>query len=132
MSINDYILTIESIINSFVIVSSVNLNIDIKTTDIAFISGKIEFRNGSVLDFKEFIENTETGIEKYKYAYNYRSSTEFLFRYDNAPDPSAKGVITFPYHKHIQGGKITHAERVNLTDVLNEIEKIYTRGMGNQ
>ncbi|MBI4826769.1 MAG: hypothetical protein HY807_10190 [Nitrospirae bacterium] len=131
MSINDYIRNIESIINSFVIVSSFNLNIDIKTTDIAFISCKIEFRNGSILDFKEFIENTGTGIEKYKYAYNYRSSSEFFFRYDNAPDPSAKGVSTFPYHKHIQGGKIIDARQIDLSDVLAEIEKIYISEIGN-
>ena len=66
MSINDYIVQLESIIHSFSIVKSYNLNIDRKTEDIAFISGSIDFRDGSILDFKEFIESTETGVEKYK------------------------------------------------------------------
>ncbi|MBI4687111.1 MAG: hypothetical protein HY756_04935 [Nitrospirae bacterium] len=125
MSISEYILKIESVINSFVIVSSFNLNIDRKTTDIAFISGSVEFRNGAILDFKEFIENAETGIEKYKYAYNYRSSSEFLFRYDNAPDPSAKGIKTFPHHKHLKDRSIIEAKPAELSGVLKEIERIY-------
>ena len=56
MNINDYITKLESTINSSAIASAYNLTIDRKAADIAFISGKIEFRNGSILDFKEFIE----------------------------------------------------------------------------
>lgn len=125
MSINDYIFNLESLINSSAIVSSFNLNIDIKTTDIAFISGRIEFRNSSILDFKEFIESVKTGIEKYKYAYNFRKGSVNIFRYDNAPDPNAKRVRTFPYHKHLQGGKIVESRQMELKDILEEIEKIY-------
>ena len=90
MNINDYITRQESIINSCSLIASYNLNIDRKADEIAFISGFIEFRNGSILDFKEFIEKTDKGIGKYKYAYNYRKGSNNLFRYDNAPDPRAK------------------------------------------
>lgn len=124
MNINDYIAQIESIINSFSIVTSYNLNIDRKTEETVFISGRIDFRDGSMLDFKEFIEMTEIGIEKYKYGYNYRIGPEFLFRYDNALDPRAKGIKSFPHHKHIKREEIIESKQMDLSNVLEEIEKI--------
>lgn len=128
MSINEYIVQLESVINAFPMMSAYNLNIDRKTEDITFISGKIEFRNGSILDFKEFIENAGYGVEKYKYAYNYRILSDNIFRYDNAPDPNAKGHRTFPHHKHLKSGEIVESHQIELTDVLKEIEEILIRG----
>lgn len=129
MSINEYIKNLESIINSLTITASYNLNIDRKTADIAFISGSIEFRNGSTLDFKEFVEDTDYGIEKYKYAYNFRISSENIFRYDNAPDPHATEIKTFPHHKHLKSGKIIESHAVELTDVLEEIERMILKNL---
>ena len=125
MSISDYTAELESVINSSTIASSYNLNIDRKTADIALISGRIDFRDGTTLDFKEFIEGSEDTIEKYKYAYNYRTGSDSIFRYDNAPDPSAKGIKTFPHHKHLKGGAIVESRQVNLSDVISEIEGLY-------
>lgn len=125
MRINDYISGLESLIESSPLISSYNLNIDKRADDIAFISGIIEFRNGSLLDFKEFIEVTGRNIEKYKYAYNYRKGAVCLFRYDNAPDPAAKKIKTFPHHKHLEDGGIAESEEMNLSNVINEIESTY-------
>jgi hypothetical protein len=122
LSIDDYISQLESIINSFPIVTSYNLIIDRKTREIAFISGKIDFRDGSILDFKEFIEDTGVRIEKYKYAYNYRKGSDNLFRYDNAPDPRAKKLMSFPDHKHSRNGELIASVKINLFVVLGEIE----------
>ena len=125
MNINEYITKLESIINSSSLIASYNLNIDRKTNEIVFISGFIEFRYNSILDFKEFIEKTDKGIEKYKYAYNYRKDSNNLFRYDNAPDPRAKILKTFPYHKHLEDGNITESKQMELADIINEIENIF-------
>jgi len=125
LSISDYTAELESVINSSTIASSYTLNIDRKTADIAFISGRIDFRDGTTLDFKEFIEGSEDTIEKYKYAYNYRTGSDSIFRYDNAPDPSAKGIKTFPHHKHLKDGAIVESRQVNLSDVISEIEGLY-------
>lgn len=125
MKINDYISALESFIDSSSLTASYNLNIDRKSDEIAFISGILEFRNGSVLDFKEFIEVSGRSIEKYKYAYNYRKGSACLFRYDNAPDPAAKNIKTFPHHKHMKDGSIAESRQMNLSDVLNEIESYY-------
>ncbi|KAF0144606.1 MAG: hypothetical protein FD156_1620 [Nitrospirae bacterium] len=130
MNISDYIAELEALINSSKIVSSYNLTIDRKTADIAFVSGKIDFRDGTILDFKEFIEESEGSIEKYKYGYNYRKGSDSIFRYDNAPDPSAKGIKTFPYHKHLQDKTIAESSHVKLSDVLSEIEELFIPDSG--
>ena len=125
MNISDYIAELETLINSSQIVSSYNLTIDRKTADIAFVSGKIDFRDGTTLDFKEFVEESEGSIEKYKYAYKYRKGSDSIFRYDNAPDPSAKGIKTFSYHKHLKEGTIAESSHIKLSDVITEIEELF-------
>lgn len=125
MNISEYISKIESAINSAPSITNYNLNIDRKSDDIAFLSGTIEFRNGLILDFKEFIENAGGKIEKYKYAYNYRRGKDSVFRYDNAPDPKAKDVKTFPFHKHLKDGTIAESKEIELAVVLAEIEGSY-------
>jgi len=125
LSIDSYVVQLESVINSSPVVSSSNITIDRKTNDIAFVSGIIEFRDGTTLDFKEFIESKESDIEKYKYAYNYRSHSTVIFRYDNSQDPRAKKLETFPYHKHLKNIEIVKAQEINLLDVLKEIEGTY-------
>jgi len=92
LSIDKYIEGLEPLITSFSIVTAHTITIDRKTPEIVFISGIIEFRNGATLDFKEFLENKKHGLEKYMYAYNYRMQSDVLFRYDNSPDPRAKGL----------------------------------------
>ena len=129
MSISDYISKLESTINSFSIVVAYELNIDRKTDDFAFITGRIEFRNDFALDFKEFVENTEEGIKKYKYAYNLRVESNTIFRYDNAPDPMARNLRTFPCHKHLKSGEIVEYRQIELSDVLEEIERICIKGL---
>ena len=124
MNIDDYIAQIESTIHAYSVISSYNLNLDRKTEDIIFISGKIYFRDDSILDFKEFVERTELGIEKYKYGYNYRIDSKILFRYDNAPDPSARKLKSYPHHKHTADNEIIESKPINLDEVLNEIELI--------
>jgi len=125
LSIDNYVVQLESAIASFPVVSSYNIAIDRKTNDIAFVSGTIEFRDGTTLDFKEFIESKESDIEKYKYAYNYRTHSSVIFRYDNSPDPRAKELETFPYHKHLKNDEIVKSQEINLLDVLKEIEGTY-------
>lgn len=127
MSIDNYIAELEALIASYTIVSSYTLIIDRKTSDIAFISGMIDFKNGFTLDFKEFAEQKGQVVEKYSYAYNYRYEADVLFRYDNAPDPSARTLISFPHHKHLESGGIAESLPVGLANVLEEIESMAGR-----
>ncbi|MCP4399869.1 MAG: hypothetical protein GY801_21510 [bacterium] len=122
MNIDKYIAHIERCLSTTAIVTSYTLNIDRKTQEIVFLSGKIDCRDGSVMDFKEFIEEAEAGIVTYKYGYNYRKDDNVLFRYDNAPDPRARTLASFPHHKHTQDGEIVESWHISLDEVLEEIE----------
>ena len=128
MSIDKYIGALEARIASNSFVSSYTFTIDRKTHDIAFLSGIIEFRNGTALDFKEFIESKGRPSKKYLYGYNHRRSGIVIFRYDNSPDPHAKKLKTFPHHKHLQTGELIESDsRIDLSAVLEEIEGSYTQ-----
>ena len=45
-----------------------------------------------------------------------------IFRYDNALDPSARGLSTYPDHLHSKTG-ISSANRPRLEEVLKEISE---------
>ncbi len=127
MSIDSYIADFETVISTHSFVSSYSLTIDRKTRDITFLSETIEFRNGTVLDFKEFIESKGTAIEKYLYGYNHRLGSTLIFRYDNSPDPRARQIRTFPHHKHLPPDKLVDSDRlIDLPADLKEIEGLHT------
>ena len=126
MNINEYILEIENLLESSPIVKSHTLNLDRKTPGIAFISGKIEFRDCSILDFKEFLEQAGMEVQKGKYGYTYRRTSDVEFRYNNAPDPRAKALSSFPHHKHLPDGKIAESYPISLAEVLQQIEDYLT------
>jgi len=126
LSIDKYVIAFETAISTHSFVSSYSLTIDRKTRDIAFLSGSIEFRNGTILDFKEFIENKGGIIEKYLYGYNHRRGNDVIFRYDNSPDPRGRSLKTFPHHKHLSSGELVESDgRVDLPAVLDEIEGMH-------
>ncbi|MEA2059269.1 MAG: DUF6516 family protein [Thermodesulfobacteriota bacterium] len=100
------------------------MNIEMRTRDLAFVHGQIDFIDTSLLDFKEFVEKTESGIEKYKYGYNYRRGSVVVFRYDNAPDPEARHLKFFPHHKHTKDGGIEVSRLVTFSEVIDEIQNL--------
>lgn len=127
MSIDSYIVDFETAISSHSFVSSYSFTIDRKTRDIAFLSVAIEFRNGTVLDFKEFIESKGATVEQYLYGYHHRRGSTIIFRYDNSPDPRARQLRTFPHHKHLPPDKLVDSDRlIDLPAVLEEIEGMHT------
>ena len=127
MSIDSYIADFETVLSTHSFVSSYSFTIDRKTPDIAFLSRTIEFRNGTVLDFKEFIESNGAAVEKYLYGYNHRRGSTIIFRYDNSPDPRARQLRTFPHHEHLPPDKLVDSDRlIDLPAVLEEIEGMHT------
>lgn len=116
MNINEYLARTETLISLSPLVASYTLTIDRKTAEIAFLSGNIELRDGSTLDFKEFIEQIDESIEKYKYGYNYRREETVIFRYDNALDPRARDLASYPHHKHAQNGELIAAKAITIDE----------------
>lgn len=79
------------------------------------LKGTLIFSDGSRFHFKEFIRFSGV-IIRLKYAYQYLSAAGALvFRYDNALDPAAKHLATYPDHKHTPTGLI-----VSSAPALNE------------
>jgi hypothetical protein len=82
-------------------------------------TGCVRFIDGSQLDFKEFLISQPT-LHVIKYGYHYRTGDRLIFRYDNANDPAARNLPTFPHHKHVPA-EILAIEQPSLEQVLQEI-----------
>ncbi len=99
MLIEEYFAYIEGVIADIPTVLLTELVKDKRSPYIGFIEGRLYFRDGSLLQFVEFV-NVKTVVERYKYSYHYQDEAgQLLFRYDMAPHHP--DVMTFPHHKHL-------------------------------
>lgn len=100
------------------------------------LKGELEFFNGSLLKFSEFIHIEEKQVEarkevefnKENYAYNYLSSERsIIFAYHSKPEKCYKSLKTFPHHKHTGQLKENYTEgnpSITLDKVIDEINNI--------
>ncbi len=66
----------------------------------AIVTGSVTFADRSHLHIKEFLQ-LKPVMTRLKYAYHYAASSRALiFRYDNARDPAARRLSTYPHHRH--------------------------------
>jgi hypothetical protein len=85
----------------------------------AIINGTVTFADGSCLYIKEFLLHRPNLI-RLKYSYHYTSPTRSLmFRYDNARDPAARHLPTYPAHRHTADG-LFPSSSPELASVLRE------------
>lgn len=91
--------------------------VDTRSNYLAFIQGKLEFRDGSCLFFKEFVDLQET-LEKLSYSFHYQNrENNLIFRYDNAKH---KPDLGYSNHKHIKQ-KIIPSTIPKLDEIITEI-----------
>jgi hypothetical protein len=83
------------------------------------LKGTLVFADGSQRDLKEFLITHPT-THVVKYGYHYHLGPRLIFRYDNANDPAARTLPTFPSHKHVSTGLLA-AEKPSLKQILKEI-----------
>jgi len=122
--IKDYLNQIINIIETNGQTESKSIIFEERPPNAAYLSGTIIFIDGSKLNFKEFILADNDNISFLKYGYNYLSGEDTLiFRYDNALDPKAKTLPTYPSHKHLPE-KLISAQKPSLEAVLIEISSI--------
>ena len=119
MSLKDYLATLQGVLAETSFVTSTSINYEERPPTAGIIKGTLLFTDGSQLDFKEFII-TQPMLQIIKHAYNYRKGNLFIFRYDNANDPAAKNLPTYPSHKHVPQG-ILEAQQPSVSQVLQEI-----------
>ncbi len=121
MQIKDYLSEILDVLSANPFIESQNLAFEERPPNAAFITGTIVFTNSAKLHFKEFVVFKPEGSNIVKYGYNYSSKYEdLIFRYDNAFDPKAKKISTYPEHKHTPK-ELLPAKRPALKEVLREI-----------
>lgn len=121
MRLKDYLDEILNTIAKHPFVVSQSITFEERPPDTAFITGSLTFTNGSKLYFKEFVVFKTAGFKILKYGYNYLTHDgAMIFRYDNALDPQAKKMSTYPEHKHTPK-ELLSAARPSFEEVLKEI-----------
>lgn len=119
MSLKDYFAALQAVVTTTPIIATTSLSYEERPPSAGLIKGTITFADGSQLDIKEFLV-AEPTLRVVKYGYHYRAGNRLIFRYDNANDPVARSLSTFPFHKHTPAGLFA-AEKPSLEQVLQEI-----------
>ncbi len=121
MQIKDYLNDILAKISANPYVESQNISFSERPPDAAYLTGIITLIDGSQFHFKEFVLFKSEAASIVKYGYNYLGKDDnLIFRYDNALDPKARKLSTYPEHKHAGEG-LSSAKRPLLEEVLQEI-----------
>ncbi len=124
MQIKDYIQSLLDIITENPYVETKSILVEDRPPDAAYINGELTFITGSKLYFKEFVVFKSDITVFLKYAYHYVDKEgALIFRYDNALDPRAKNLQTYPEHKHVKEN-IVSAKRPSINEVLKEISNL--------
>ena len=119
MRAGDYLRQVLNTLDSNPIIVSYNLEFDVKSSTLILLHGTILFKDGSTLEFLELVKETDKGLERLKYRFQYTKGNKLIFRYDNAPHH--REIETFPHHKHV-GNKVLPSKEKNLLEVLKEVE----------
>ena len=119
MPFRDYITTLQGLLATTPFVTATSLSYEERPPAAGLVKGWLVFANGAQLDFKEFLL-TQPTLRVIKYGYHYRAGSRLIFRYDNANDPAARHLPTFPHHKHTPSG-LLEADQPSLQQILHEI-----------
>lgn len=78
-----------------------SLQMDQRSAVRGFIAGSLQFHDGSLLSFREFVDVSQAE-PKLMYAYHYQAADgSFIFRYDNA---AHRPALPQPAHRHTPSG----------------------------
>ena len=128
MQIKDYLNKILEILSTNPFVESQSFSFEERPPSTVRITGIITFTNSTRLNFKEFIAIESGDVVILKYGYNYSDENgSLIFRYDNALDPKAKKLSTYPEHKHTLQ-ELLPARRPSLDQILKEISELIELG----
>ncbi len=102
-------------------VESQSISFEERPPDAVIITGSVAFIDGSKLHIKEFLVLRPDNVAILKYGYHYLSNKgELIFRYDNALDPKARKLSTYPEHKHAPDG-LKEFRRPSWENIFREI-----------
>lgn len=123
MGIEGYFRKIQETLENCAVATSFAVSFDKRGAYEGFIRGRILFINGTVLEFREFVD-VEDAIDRMMYVYQYMdSSNKLTFRYDNTGHHKKLNLHTYPHHKHAGSDKnILASDAPDLKSVLEEIQ----------
>jgi hypothetical protein len=128
MQLKEYLNDLLDAISACPYVESHSLAFEERPPTATYISGSVTFFDESMLLFKEFGMFLAKEVRIVKYGYNYLSKDNVvIFRYDNALDPLARDLSTYPTHKH-QGNKVLPAVKPDFHSVIAEISSMIDIG----
>ena len=124
MLIEAYFQLFASWISSYPFIVTSDINYQARRPSLGFIRGEMQFRDGSILHVREFVD-VEDRIDRLAYAYQYMTSTgHLIFRYDNADHHKYLQLATHPHHKHDGAeDRIVASSIRDFSAVLQEIER---------
>jgi hypothetical protein len=99
------------------------LVLDIRPPDQAYLTGRVEWVNGSELHWMEFLDASLGTVEKLRYSYHFQDADkELVFRYDNAWH---KPTLPYREHKHLSTQTVVFAAAPALSNVIEECIGFY-------
>ena len=120
--IEQYFKSLLDLIEALPFVQNPAIHLEKRAETIGFIRGDIEFKDRSLLHFRELIDLRHP-LRIMMYAYHYQKpGGTLVFRYDNTPHHMS--VSTFPHHKHTADGNISPTSEMGLEAVLREVEAL--------
>lgn len=125
MRIEVYFNLAKETVDSSPVVQLSSVTYDKRSSYVGVIRGRIRFIDGSVLDWREFVD-VEITEERLMYAYQYMDAlNRMVFRYDNTGHHKKLNLPTYPEHKH-DGSEdnVVQSAAPDLSGVLHEIETI--------
>jgi hypothetical protein len=125
LRIETYFRQINETIENCAFVQTFNVTYDKRGTHEGFIRGEIYFRDGSRLQFREFVD-IELTTDRLMYSYHYTdTSGQFVFRYDNTGHHKNLNLSTHPHHKHDGNEQnVVISAAPDFVAALDEIEKL--------
>lgn len=123
--IEDYFKQIQFLIQSSELIQSFKIEEDKRGLYEGFLKGKINFKDNSLLHFREFVY-VEISIDRKMYSYQYMDSkNNLIFRYDNTEHHRKLNLPTFPHHKHDRSeNNVIQSNAPFLAEVLKEVKGI--------
>jgi hypothetical protein len=125
LRIEAYFRQVNEAIADCAVVQTFNVTYDKRGTHEGFIRGEIYFRDGSRLQFREFVD-VEIISDRLMYSYHFTdTSGQFVFRYDNTGHHKNLNLSTHPHHKHDgHEQKVVISNAPDFVAVLAEVEKL--------
>jgi len=117
--ITSYFNKIRYFVEKSSIVVSEGITYDWIDSDRGKIHGRIDFIDGSILYFPEYVIITDK-VKKPKYRFQWqKQSGKLIVRWDNA---HPQEIASFPHHKHAGRDSIKESKEMNLDGVIDEIQ----------